>query len=141
MGLLRKKKKTISLEKHNVRFNFEYGCLPSAATFAPIQWFSPDNEGGDLFILDDEMKGVSWVKEYIENTSMTIYNVAGGQISMLKLPTPEASPELAYAAVTVTDQLLTTMKDETDLYYRPFCILFRQYQMILQFPSSLYQLS
>lgn len=125
MGLFRKKKKTISLEKHNGRFIIEYDILPDIATFAPIQLLSLDNEGGELFdlFIDDDMKAVGWVKEYMRNSTMTIYSVAGGQISMLKFPEPDASPELAYAAVPTADHLLANMKDESDLYYRPFYIL------------------
>lgn len=125
-SIFSKKKNSIAPDKHSGRFGFEYLILPSAATFAPTQLFSPDNEGSELFdllFIDDDMRAASWVKEYIKNSSMTIYSVAGGQISMLKFPEPDASPELAYAAVPIADHLLVNMKEEEDIYYRPFYIL------------------
>lgn len=44
MGILRKKKRTISLEKHSGRFNLEYNILPSVATFAPTQYYKTNNK-------------------------------------------------------------------------------------------------
>lgn len=126
MGLFKKKKRAISRDKHSRRIELEFVVLPSMAAFYPIQYFSPDFEGKELVELlfdSDELKNASWVKEYVENTSMTIYNVCGGQISMLKFPKPEASPELAYAAITLSDHLSLNMKEESDIYYRPFYIL------------------
>ena len=54
---------------------------------------------------------------------MKIYSVAEGQISLLRFPDPEASPELMYAAIPLHNYQVDTMKDEADLSYLPFYIL------------------
>lgn len=127
MGFFRKKKRVISTDRHSGRFEFEFRVLPSAATFTPFQFFVQDNEGTELvellFSVYDEMKDGDWKKEYIANTTMNIYDVDGGEISLLKFPEPEGSPELVYAATVLPSHLAESMKEEADIYYRPFYIL------------------
>lgn len=127
MNFLDKKKSAISLDKRSGRFEFEYGTLPSVATFYPIQLFDLGNMESELmeilFSYNDEMKGASWLEEYIANFSMKAYHVGGGQISLLTFAEPEASPELAYAATVLPNHLSESMKEVSDIYYRPFYIL------------------
>lgn len=126
MGLFNKKKKEqVIRELHSERYNFEYGTLPSIATYAPMHLFSADYEGNELFnlIIDKNAKMTEWGEMCAKNFCMKIYNVVGGQISFLKFPEPKTSPELLYAAVPLPDNLIEKMKDESDLYYRPFYIL------------------
>ena len=127
MIFFRKKNKTNSIDKHGERFEFEYRVLPSVATFSPCQLFTIDHQGSELlnflFSCFDEFKGASWIKEYIANSSMAIYDASEGQISLLKLAEPETSPELAYVATVLPNHLAENMKDEEDIFYRPFYIL------------------
>lgn len=125
MGLFRKKKKQFSRELHSERYQFEYVTLPSIASFAPLQLFCVDYQGNELlnFLFDKDEKATEWEKMCADNFCMKIYDVVGGQISFLKFPEPENSPELLYAAIPLQNHLTAAMKDESDLYYRPFYIL------------------
>ncbi|MBP3671085.1 MAG: hypothetical protein J6J06_03890 [Bacteroidaceae bacterium] len=125
MGLFSKRKKTVERDAHSERYEFEHYTLPSAATFAPIQLFTSDFEGNILLDLmfDNKSKESSWFKHYAEHFSMKIYDVVGGQISFLRFPESEVSPSLVCAAVPLHKHLTDTMKDESDLYYRPYYFL------------------
>lgn len=125
MGLFSKKDKNVLREAHSYRCEMEYMTLPSAAAFAPVQLFSPDNEGSKLMelFLDKRLQETNWAKGYVEDFCMKIYSVAEGQISLLRFSDPETSPELMYAAIPLHDHQVDTMKDEADLSYLPFYIL------------------
>ena len=125
MRLFSKKKSQVFRDLHGERYQFEYEMLPSMATFAPMQLFCVDFQGKELlnFILDEEEKKTAWGCLCEKEFCMKIYDVGGGQISMLTFPTPEASPELAYAAISAPNHLIEKYKDESDLYYRPYYIL------------------
>ena len=101
MGLFSKKDKNVLREAHSYRYEMEYMTLPSAAAFAPVQLFSPDNEGSELMelFLDKRLQETNWAKGYVEDFCMKIYSVAEGQISLLRFSDPETSPELMYAAI------------------------------------------
>ena len=125
MGLFNRKEKKALREAHSYRYEMEYMTLPSAAAFAPVQLFSPDNEGSELItlFLDKGLKETNWAKGYVKDFCMKIYSVAEGQISLLRFPDPEASPELMYAAIPLHNHQVDTMKDEADLSCLPFYIL------------------
>lgn len=125
MGLFNRKEKKALREAHSYRYEMEYITLPSAAAFAPVQLFSPDNEGSELItlFLDKGLKETNWAKGYVEDFCMKIYSVAEGQISLLRFSAPETSPELMYAAIPLHNHQVDTMNDEADLSYLPFYIL------------------
>lgn len=127
MGLFSKKEKKALREAHSHRYEMEYMTLPSVAAFAPVQLFSPDNEGSGLIelILDKKLKETGWAKSYAADFCMKIYSVAEGQISLLRFSEPATSPELMYAAVPLHNHMVNTMRSETDLCHLPFYVLAR----------------
>lgn len=130
MGLFSKnKKQTLSdadtRDPHIGRYGKEFYCIHSLAAYGATHLFSPDMEGTELIelLLIDEIKDSDWAKQYAKEVIMKIYDFEDGQLSFLKFPEPKSSPEVLYAASVLPTKLALEMKDEEDLYYRPYYIL------------------
>lgn len=86
-------------DHHTNRYFYEYKCIPSLAANCPEYFFSPDIETDYDYLkilLQDDFE-TEWGKQY--KVSMKSYGLENGQLSVLKFPEPQSSPELLYAAV------------------------------------------
>ena len=114
-----------NLNHHSHRYQYEYVAFPGHAAVQPMVFLSPDLEGEELmdFVLTDADKATDWGKQYRREVSMKIYGLKNGQITVIRFPEPQSSPEVHYAVVPIHQELLLNMKHVEDLYDRPFYIL------------------
>ncbi|MBQ8223598.1 MAG: hypothetical protein IJZ87_09720 [Bacteroidales bacterium] len=99
-------------DPHTNRYFYEYKCIPYWAATYPEYFFSPDivtNYDYLEMLLENDFE-TEWGKQY--KVAMKSYGLENGQLSLLKFPEPQSSPELLYAAVVGKDEAWLNLKGD-----------------------------